>query len=310
MRAVITGVAGFVGRHLAAHLLDLGWQVHGTHRRPLEARDGALAARGLRHHELDVCQAEACQALLGELSPVACFHLAGEASPGRARRDPGAALTANVLGTWNLARAFGAAGGEVMVFASTSHVYGSPRGAVIDETHPLVPRDAYAVSKLAAEDLLVRAAALHGFREVRLRLFNHIGPGQGPGFVVPDLARRLLLEPPPIAVGNLAVLRDFTDVRDMARAYALAASTPAAAGAYNVGRGEAVPVRALLEGLAAALGRASDHRPDPALLRGPEPPELRADPARFGRVTGWRAEIPLAVTLAEVADEARAAAGG
>lgn len=320
MKVLVTGATGFVGHRLARRLCEDGAEVVGTHLGVEGAAGQELRAAGVQLHPLDIRDEEEVLDLVATVRPGACFHLAARAHVPTADAAPGETMAVNTFGTATLARAFGEAGGRVFVFASSARVYGRPERASVDEGHPCRPAGAYAVGKLAAEALVAEAASAHGFREVRLRLFNHIGPGQPPGYVIPDLAQRLASaavaaqdhggKPSPVRVGNIHVRRDFTDVDDVVEAYSRAASTPGCSGVYNVGRGKASSIQAVLEHLATAMGVPPVYEVDPALVREGEPEEVRADITRFTAATGWEPRTPLDRTLTRVAEAALEAAGG
>lgn len=319
MKVLITGATGFVGSRLATRLSGDGAVVVGTFLGMRGSVAAALEEAGVELRRLDIRDTDAVQGIVAEVRPEVCFHLAARAHVPTADADPGGTLAVNVLGTASLARAFGEAGGEVFVFASSARVYGRPERVSVDEDHPRRPVGAYAVGKLAAEFLVAEASVAHGFREVRLRLFNHTGPGQPPGYVIPDLAQRLASAavaarahggvPGPVRVGNLHVRRDVSDVDDVVEAYRLAASAPGCAGVYNVGSGRASSIRAILEHLAAAIGVPPRYEVDPALVREGEPEEVRAAISRFTAATGWAPSRSLEDTLGRVARAAVAASG-
>jgi GDP-4-dehydro-6-deoxy-D-mannose reductase len=318
VKVLITGATGFVGRRLAARLVEDGAEVAGTYLGVEGAAGEELAALGVTLHPLDVRDAQSVKALVERVRPSVLYHLAARAHVPTANADPGGTLAVNTFGSATLAQAFGQVGGDVFVFASSALVYGRPDCAVVNEDHPRRPKKAYAVSKLAAEALIAEAALAYGFREVRLRLFNHTGPGQPPGFVIPDLAQRLSAAaaaaratgdaPRPIRVGNVDVRRDFSDVGDIIEAYRLAATTPSCSGAYNVGRGKAASIQDVLEHLAEAMEVPPAYEVAPELVREGEPEEVRADISRFTAATGWEPRTPLEDTLARVARAALEAA--
>lgn len=306
MKALVTGIDGFAGRWLALHLLERGATVCGTHR---PGRPPADPLPGVEYHPLDVADRPACRELLVRLAPDWCFPLAAATHPSRVAADPGPALVTNILGAFHVADGFGAAGGRVLVFPSTAHVYGTPRRERIDEDHPLDPQGVYGASKLAAEALVRTAGRTHGFGVVVLRLFNHFGPGQREDFVAPALARRLLAcaqTGGPCRVGDLDLERDFTDVRDVAVAYRLAAEAGRADTVYNIGSGVARPLRELYRVMARETGTGARPEVDPALVRRGEVRRFAADPTRFMADTGWAPTRDFEATAREVVAELRA----
>jgi GDP-4-dehydro-6-deoxy-D-mannose reductase len=174
----------------------------------------------------------------------------------------------------------------------------------LDEESPTAPLTPYAASKLAAEALAAQAYLGHGQRVFVVRPFNHIGPGQSPNFAVPALAKRIVdadrSKASTIPVGNLSARRDFTDVRDVVRAYRLLIESGRPGTVYNVCTGRDVSIREIAEGLLALAGTALELQTDPSLVREVEVPVLRGDAGRLSAATGWKPEIPLEQTLSDV----------
>ncbi|MHB0913545.1 MAG: GDP-mannose 4,6-dehydratase [Armatimonadota bacterium] len=241
------------------------------------------------------------EAAVAAARPALVYHLAAESSVSGSLADPARVFQVNVMGTLNLLSALRDAPDlHAVVLASSGEVYGG--GAGLTEDAPFSPCSPYAASKACA-DLHAGESSLP---VVRLRLFNHIGPGQSERFVVSSLAKQIAeIEagriPPRLSVGNLAAVRDFTDVRDVARAYLLAADcTPGEA--YNVCSGRAVAVGEILEMLLAASDAEIEIAPDPERMRPADVPVLSGSSAKFTEATGWRPEIPLDRTLSDVLD--------
>jgi GDP-4-dehydro-6-deoxy-D-mannose reductase len=215
------------------------------------------------------------------------------------------------MGTLNVLEA--AAGCEVpptVLVVSSAEVYGSlTDGKPLDESCELRPVTPYAVSKVAAEFLGLQAFLGRGLRVIRARPFNHVGPGQAETFVVSALARRMieaeLSGSGAVQVGNLAASRDFTDVRDVVRAYRLLAASGASGEAYNICSGHAVTIAALAEQLAGLLSYEVTLLEDPALFRPVEVPVLVGDASKLVAATGWQPVVPLATTLSDVLDDWR-----
>jgi len=210
--------------------------------------------------------------------------------------------------TLNLLEAVRAeAPGATVLLASSGEVYGPPDALPVEERAPLRPQNPYAVSKATADLLGGLYADAHGLRVVRARAFNHAGPGQSPTYVVSSLARqaaRALRDgrsPVPITTGDPSPRRDFTDVRDVVRAYRLLAER-AEPGVYNVCSERSTSVAELIEMLGRACGVDVEHSVDPALLRPHEVPEVRGSAARLREATGWHPEIPLERTIADAVE--------
>jgi GDP-4-dehydro-6-deoxy-D-mannose reductase len=237
--------------------------------------------------------------------PDVVYHLAARAHVGESWRDPGGTLHDNVAMTLNLLEALRAEAPEATVVAvASSEVYGPPARLPVDETAPLRPHNPYAVSKAATDLLAGFYADAHGMRVVRARSFNHAGPGQGPAYAIASFARQVAgaveagEDPVRIVSGNPDTRRDYTDVRDVVRAYRLLAER-AQPGAYNVCSGRSASAGELIAGLARAAGVRLEHEVDPALLRPHEVMELRGSADALRAATGWEPEIPLEQTLAD-----------
>jgi GDP-4-dehydro-6-deoxy-D-mannose reductase len=174
----------------------------------------------------------------------------------------------------------------------------------LHEGSPTAPLTPYAASKLAAEAVVAQAHLGHGQHVITVRPFNHIGPGQTPNFAVPALAKRIVdadrLGAATIPVGNLSARRDFTDVRDVVRAYRLLVESGQPGEIYNVCSGRDVSIREIADGLLELAGTTLEFEVDPSLVRPVEVPVLRGDPARLVDATGWAPEVPLDRTLADV----------
>jgi GDP-4-dehydro-6-deoxy-D-mannose reductase len=298
MKVLVTGAAGFVGRHLTAHLEACGDDVVGVDR-----SDGP-----------DLLDAEGLARRVAGEAPEAIYHLGGWSDVGASWDAPLDAFRTNAEGTLNVLAAARAAGvGRVLVISSAD-VYGPvpPERLPITEAHPLCPITPYAASKVAADYLAVQAFRGYGQAVLRARAFNHLGPGQTTRFVAPALAERIARNErdggEEVPVGNLTPRRDVTDVRDVVRAYRLLVEHGEAGEVYNVCSGRDLAIAELAERLVAMAARPMRLVPDPALQRPVETPVLRGDASRLRAATGWHPEVPLERTLADVLDEQRARA--
>lgn len=289
MRVLVTGSRGFVGPWLVAHLSQCGDEV-------LELPAAA-----------DVTNVQDLRAALTAAEPDAVCHLAAQSNVGRSWKDPQGTVVVNVVGTLNVCTAAAALKrAPRLLLVSSSEVYGAvaPRDQPIDEDQPFAPVTPYAASKAGAEMVGVQAWLGRGLEVVRARAFNHIGPGQRRGFVVPDLASQVAMaargELDRIATGNLEVSRDMTDVRDVVRAYRLLLVHGQAGEAYNVCRGEAVRISDLLRRLVELAGTDVPVWMDPDRARPADVPTQVGDPSKIRALTGWRPEVPLDQTLSDV----------
>lgn len=295
----MTGSRGFVGRWLVRHLRACGDEV------------AELPA------QVDVRDAEALGAALGAAAPDAVCHLAAQASVAKSWGAPQETFSVNVLGTLNLCFAAAALARRPRVLlVSTSEVYGrvSQQHLPLSEDEPFAPANPYAASKAAAEMVGLQAWLGQGLQVVRARPFNHTGPGQAEGFVVPDLALQVARaakgEIGRIATGNIEVRRDITDVRDVVRAYRELLVKGEPGGAYNICRGQAFPISLVLKTLMELAGVDVPVEPDPARFRPADVPVHVGDPRRLEALAGWHASIPLEQTLADVLSELGVALAG
>jgi GDP-4-dehydro-6-deoxy-D-mannose reductase len=299
VRALITGAAGFVGRHLVRHLDDEGDDVTAVDR-----------------DEVDITDAAAVSALFGRVRPEVVYHLAGDSDVGGSWHHPVDTFRANAEGTLNVLTCCLDAGVERVVSVSSADIYGrvTEEELPLSEDAPLRPVSPYAASKVAADFLALQSYLGHGLAVIRARPFNHIGPGQRASFVAPALAERIargeLDGTEEIAVGNLSPRRDFTDVRDVVRAYRLLALHGTPGEAYNVCRGEDIAVRDLAVRLVGLSRKPMRLVADPALQRPVDIPVLRGDPQKLRAATGWEPRIPLEETLEDLLDEWRLTVGG
>ena len=307
MKALVTGAAGFAGRHLCATLQAGGHEVVAA-----GLRDGAPPA-GARWHDLDVTDAAASRALLAAERPGWVFHLAGFAHVGRAEAAPDECLRVNFGGTRALPEAALACTPRPRVLlVSSSEVYGRVPEAEqpAAEDRPLRPSTIYAVSKAAAE-MAGQHAAARGLDVVILRPFNHVGPGQSDDFVASAFAHQLArieagAQEPVLRVGNLSAVRDLCDVRDVVAAYVRAAQAGRPGETYNVTTGRAVAVSEILETLRALVRTPVRVETDPARLRPVDVPLFHGSGEKLRRDTGASLTLDLRRTLADVLDYWRA----
>ncbi len=285
---VVTGADGFVGRHLVARLRDGGDEVVALDR------------------EVDVADAGALDARLRAVAPSVVYHLAALSHVGDSWRDPQAYTRVNVSGTRHvLAAARQSRGDPLVIVASSADVYGvvDERDLPLDEGYPPAPVNPYAESKLEAESV-ARDAARQGQRVVIVRPFNHVGPGQAPSFVVPALARRLFAARQDgrdeVVVGDLSARRDFTDVRDVVRAYQLLARHGVSGETYHVASGRDVSIADVARDLARRILPGARLVRDEALVRPVELPVLRGDATKLHELTGWKPTITLSRSLDDV----------
>lgn len=313
-RALITGAAGFAGSHLADLLVARGdVEVHGT----LRPDDGIHNLRHLgdrlRVHRVDLRDYAQVSEVLRAVEPDMLFHLAAQASVGQSWARPADTLVSNITMQLHLLQAVVAHGltPRILVVGSADEYGRVTDGDLpIDEDTPLRPLNPYAVSKIAQDMLGYQYHLSHGLHIVRVRPFNHIGPRQGTGFVVPDFARQVArieanLQEPVLRVGDLSTRRDFTDVRDVVRAYALALERGAAGAVYNIGSSRSHSIQEVLDTLLRLSTCTVRVEVDTAHLRPSDVREAVCDCRRIHADTGWEPTITLEQSLQDVLDDWR-----
>lgn len=302
MRALITGASGFAGAWLCRECAAAGDEVVAVSRR------GSVPAGAGTGVSVDLRDASAAAEIVRSARPDAVYHLAALTSVGRSWEAPAQTVMDNDAGSVNLLEALrhGAPGARI-VWVSSCEVYGEPAALPVGEDATLAPANPYAVSKASGEMLAEVYRSAYGLQILRVRPFSHSGPGQLPIFLLSSLAqqaaegRRAGVNELRIVTGNPGTRRDFTDVRDVVRAYRLLAQADAApGGVYNVSSGESISAAdqvALLTDLVAPIAVA--HVVDPTRVRAREVMDLRGDPARLTALTGWQPRIQLRQTMAD-----------
>lgn len=306
-RALITGITGFAGGHLASHLLALGdVEVYGV------AHDKGYGldhlGRPLPVVIADLRNAQVVEEILLDVRPDHIYHLAAQAYVPTAWQDPWGTFENNVRPELNILQIMVHAGlkARLLVVAS-NEVYGvvAPDHLPVDENSPLKPNNPYGVSKVA-QDLLAQQYYLsHGLDVIRARAFNHLGPRQSPQFVAANLARQIAeaetgLREPVIRVGNLQAQRDFTDVVDVVRAYALLMEKGRSGEAYNIGSGRPRSVHSVLDTLLKMSPVQVRIEQDPTRMRPSDVPVIYGDIAKLRADTGWEPTIPFEESLCRV----------
>ncbi|HKD75911.1 MAG TPA: GDP-mannose 4,6-dehydratase [Ktedonobacterales bacterium] len=300
-RVLITGASGFVGRPLLPLLRD------------------AFSTAELFAQRFDVTDDNQVVAAVRETRPDACIHLAAISTVAQAKQDPDEAWRVNLNGTLHVARALLRHAPDCrLVFASSAEIYGSSfaGGQTLDEGAVLAPMNSYAASKAAA-DLALGAMAAEGLRSIRLRLFNHTGPGQSEAFVVPAFARQIVLiqsgrQAPPLRVGELAASRDFLDVCDVCHAYVaclLHGHELAPDTIINIASGMPRRIGDILQALLDLAGLRTEVLPDPARMRRSQIPSAIGDNSRARQLLGWSPRVPWQHTLINVLADWRSRLG-
>jgi GDP-4-dehydro-6-deoxy-D-mannose reductase len=294
-RVAITGASGFAGGHLVSACLAAHDDVVSVTR--AGAGPGGVA--------VDLLDADATRAAIAAARPDVVYHLAARAHVGRSWDDPWATLAQNQAMTLNVLEALRAeAPGAMLVAVSSGEVYGPPASLPVDERAPLRPQNPYAVSKAAGDLLAGFYADAHRLRIARPRAFNHSGPRQPALYALASFARQVAAgleagdDPIRIVTGNPDTRRDYTDVRDVVRAYRLLAAA-GESGVVNVCSGRSASARELIAALGRAAGVGIDHVIAQRLVRAHEVMDVRGSAARLHELTGWEPEIPLETTLAD-----------
>jgi GDP-4-dehydro-6-deoxy-D-mannose reductase len=297
MRAAVTGSSGFVGRHLVAHLRGLG--------------DEVITLDRTGEPPVDVTDAHRVRDVLRAARPDAVYHLAAMSHVGESWGAPETVFRVNAEGTLSVLRASADAGVERVLVVGSADEYGvvDANDLPITEDAAIRPVTPYGASKAAADVVALQAFVGDGLGTVRVRAFNHTGPGQSSTMLVPGLAARIAaaerLGTREISVGSLDVVRDITDVRDVVRAYRLLVEHATPGDAYNVCSGRGVSVREVAEAMVEMSDVPLELVVDPELVRPVEAPRLIGSPAKLCAATGWQPEIPLEQTLRDVLDAVR-----
>ncbi len=297
MRAAVTGSSGFVGSYLVPHLRAAG--------------DDVVTLDRSGTPPVDITDTAAVRDVLRSARPDAVYHLAALSHVGQSWEDPETVFRVNAGGALSVLRACADIGvGRVLVVGSADE-YGVVRPAdlPLTEDAPIRPVTPYGASKAAADVLALQAFLGDGLPTVRVRSFNHTGPGQATDMLVPALARRIAdaerAGGSNVSVGNVDVVRDISDVRDVVRAYRLLVEHGVAGEAYNVSSGHGTSVREIADGLLGLSDTPLELVVDPELVRSVDVPMLVGSPDKLRAATGWRPEIPFEQTLHAVLEAAR-----
>jgi len=313
VKVLITGAGGFVAPHLVEllHAEAPGIEVYGTVRPQTSVARGP--GTGITLVEADLNDPASASAVMDEVTPDRIVHLAGQSSVHRSWIEPGGTLRTNVLGLVNLLDAVRARGlHPAVLVVGSAEEYGSvdPSEIPIGEDTPLRPSSPYAVSKVAQAALARLYGPAGGMKIVLTRTFHHTGPGRGEAFAESSFARQIAeieagLRPAVLRVGNLDAVRDYTDVRDVVRAYWWLLERGVDGETYNVCSGRGHTIRELLDTLLGLARVLVEIRVDPTRLRPSDVPALVGDPSRLRSATGWEPRIALERTLLDLLESWR-----
>ncbi|MBI2845720.1 MAG: GDP-mannose 4,6-dehydratase [Chloroflexi bacterium] len=309
MRALITGISGFAGSHLAEYLLDeKGSEVWGTFRgnyQNIEHIKGRL-----RLLSGDLRDAGFVGEVLDKAKPEYIFHLAAQSYVPQSWQNPWETLENNLRPQANILQ--GVVKRKIatrILVVGSNEEYGrvQPKDLPIKENFPLRPDNPYGVSKVAQDLLGLQYHLSHGLEVMRVRPFNHTGPRQKEHFVIPSFAKQIAeiekgVREPVVMVGNLEAQRDFSDVRDVVRGYYLAISKGKPGEVYNIASGAARSIGQSLQDLLRLTSKKIEVAEDPALLRPADVPISMGDASQLRERTGWKPSIPWERTLQDTLD--------
>ncbi len=314
MRILITGGTGFVGRYLIEALEQE--EVHDlwAFRRPQSGASRLQpGSAGVRWVDVDWKDATAVRKAVAMVKPEGVFHLAAQSVVSASWSRASETLSDNVICQLNILEAVRELKSECRVHvACSSEQYGliEPKDLPIKETQPFRPLSPYAVSKIGQDMLAYQYHQSYRIPIVRTRAFNHTGPGRSEAYAVSAFAKQLALieagrQEPVIHVGNLEAVRDFTDVRDVTRAYILALKKGKPGEVYNICSGKGWSIRSILDTLVSFSSAKINIAQDPDRMRPSDIPVMIGDSSKFRKETGWEPKIPFEQTLQDSLNEWR-----
>ncbi|MCD6516856.1 MAG: GDP-mannose 4,6-dehydratase [Candidatus Aminicenantes bacterium] len=312
MRVLITGITGFAGSHLADHILSehKDAEVFGFVRWRSRRDNIRHILERIHLYEADLKDIVSLKKALSQIKPDRIFHLAAQSFVPTSWKCPSETFSINAIGEINLFEAVLDLGMKPRIqIAGSSEEYGliHPNEVPMKEDNQLRPLSPYAVSKVAQDLLAYQYFKSYGLDTVRTRGFNHTGPRRGDVFICSNFAKQIALiekkkQEPVIFVGNLDAQRDFTDVRDMVRAYWLSLEKGKKGEVYNIGTGKAYRIKEILDILLFLAGDDVEVRVDPDRLRPSDVPILLSDSTKFRKITGWEPKIPFTQSLKDLLD--------
>jgi len=291
MKALITGINGFVGPYLKKHLSDNNISVVGTD----------ISFGSIVDHKVDLLDSCAVTDLIKDTRPDYIFHLAAQSSVKISLSKPEQTMDVNVNGTKNLLDAVSKyIPDSIVLIVASADVYGSCGELPFKEDSELCPISPYGESRLEQEKLALSS----GLNIVVSRSFTHTGPGQKPNFVCSDIAKQIVEiergEPPIIHVGDITVKRDFTDVRDIVRAYLLALQKCKVNEIYNICSGNLYSIKEIIDIFLSFTDKKIEINVDSMKLRKADIPIMSGDNSKFVHATGWKPVIPMEKTLKDL----------
>lgn len=308
MKALVTGISGFVGSHMAEFLLHQGVEVVGTIRNRSRMDHISHLRKDIRLAECELRDPFSVETLIGQEKPELIFHLAAQSFVPTSWNSPIDTIHNNVAGQVNLFEAVRRFELPAKIqIACSSEEYGQvePEETPIRETNPLRPLSPYAISKVAQDYLGYQYFRSYGLHVVRTITFNHTGPRRGENFVTSNFAKQIVdieqgRKAPVIHVGNLEAKRDFTDVRDVVRGYWLALEKGQPGENYNIASGTCYTIAEMLNTLLSFSNVDIEVQTDPSRLRPSDVQILLGDYRKFNEATGWKPEIPFERTMQDL----------
>lgn len=305
-KALIIGAAGFVGNHLINAIAETrDWLIYAT-KLPQEQINNTKT----EIYDLNILEQEEVNRIFQKIQPDYIFHLAAQSSVAASWKNPDLTIDINIKGSVHVleaARRLEEKPRILLIGSGEEYGYVHPNEVPIKEDNPVRPGNIYAATKACQNMMGSIYARAYGMDIMMVRAFNHIGPGQSDIFVVSDFCRQAAeceagKRESKIKTGNLEAKRDFTDVRDVVRAYLLLIENGMAGESYNVGSGNAVSIRELLDRILGMTKRQITVETDAGRLRPSDIPIIQADIDRLREATGWKPEIPLERTIRETLD--------
>lgn len=304
-KALITGVNGFVGRYLAEYLLTQDVEVIGTYRNQIHDED---KVEKTEYYKLDVLNQEELGEIIVKTEPDYIFNLAAQSSAAISWKNPQKTMEVNINGTINLLqsiRGIGLSPRILLVGSSEEYGFIKPEDIPVNEQQDIKPGNPYAVSKIAQTLIGEVYSRAYNMEIIMVRAFNHIGPRQSATFVASDFAKRIaqmekgILEPV-LLVGNLEAKRDFTDVRDIVRAYYMLMSQGEKGEIYNIGSGNQYEIQYILDSLLELTNIDIEIKRDPNRMRPSDVTIVQCDNTKLKRITSWKPEYTIKETLLDI----------
>ncbi len=310
-KVLITGINGFVGSHLSEYILEnkLG-EIYGTYRKNEDLSNIKEINKKINLVECDITDSYGVDKTIEEISPEYIFHLAAQAFVPSSWKSPIETMNANIFGPLNIFEAIKKHNKEIRIqIAGSSEEYGlvKENEVPITEDNPLRPLSPYGVSKVAMDLLGYQYNKSYGLKIIRTRAFNHEGPRRGEQYVTSNFAKQVALmetgeQEPVLKVGNLEAKRDYTDVRDMVKAYWLATEKGIPGEVYNIASGKAYKIQIIVDILQKISKIEFEVKQDPKRLRPSDVQILLGDSTKFRKQTGWKPEIPFEKTMQDLLD--------